>query len=341
MQSQETAKTALQKLIDEPKGKTSYTGGEAFLLHVFWECPSADVAHQLLDALNKCALATYRDTPCVPTYFFRVSTSDDGLYGEAPVLVGEHKQLAAAIKKLQVGVSRAAVTADLVKRGLDPRYLDLDLSAPLPEPLQHQRPVAVEFTEVYLDERAFMEHAGSKDYLKAYGLVMSPALMNRPPTTLRFGTPRASMIEKILEPVLKEVVMPLLPGCSVWRDQPKHVADTALLLSVDVNRSQTAMLSETLKSETVWCVCYDHPFREGITRWMMVFADVPSNAAWRDLASLNVIRGEIQTKSKTPQTTHTVQSAMDAHGLSTIQINAGEAVGYLLHDKSAALTAEP
>mmetsp|Transcript_35762 Transcript_35762/g.93806 ORF Transcript_35762/g.93806 Transcript_35762/m.93806 type:complete len:206 (-) Transcript_35762:321-938(-) len=164
--------TALQRLIQEPKGKIDYAPHEAFLLHVFWQAPSEAAAAELLAALQRCATATHRDTPCVPTYFFRRVEQDDEIgVGAPPATVGEHPQLAEAHKKLRVGIPRPAVVADLTRRGIDPALLNLDPSAPLPAELQAARPVAVEFTELYLDERAFMEHAGSRDYLEAYGQV--------------------------------------------------------------------------------------------------------------------------------------------------------------------------
>ena len=78
------------------------------------------------------------------------------------------------LKKLQVGVPRQAVLADLARRNIDSNLIDLEPGAALPENLQ-QRPVLVECTELYLDERAFNEHAGSRDYLAAYADAMSPA----------------------------------------------------------------------------------------------------------------------------------------------------------------------
>lgn len=55
--SSSKAPTSLQRLINEPKGKTEYKSGEAFLLHVFWEAPSDKAANSLLDALSQCAAA--------------------------------------------------------------------------------------------------------------------------------------------------------------------------------------------------------------------------------------------------------------------------------------------
>jgi hypothetical protein len=164
------APSAMQRLLDAPKGHLDYSPGEAFMLHVFWEAPSAAAAHQLLTALQACARATHRDTPCTPLYFFRVSRTNSDLCTPAPRTIAEHPQLRAALKKVQAGIPLPAVRADLTRRGLDPKLLELDPEAPLPAELCAQ-PTAVEFTEIYLDERAFMMHAGSKDYLEAYGQV--------------------------------------------------------------------------------------------------------------------------------------------------------------------------
>eukprot|EP00292_Cryptomonas_paramecium_P011635 CAMPEP_0113719592 /NCGR_PEP_ID=MMETSP0038_2-20120614/35920_1 /TAXON_ID=2898 /ORGANISM="Cryptomonas paramecium" /LENGTH=316 /DNA_ID=CAMNT_0000648021 /DNA_START=89 /DNA_END=1036 /DNA_ORIENTATION=+ /assembly_acc=CAM_ASM_000170 len=226
--------TALQRLIQEPKGKIDYAPHEAFLLHVFWQAPSEAAAAELLAALQRCATATHRDTPCVPTYFFRRVEQDDEIgvavptyffrrveqddeigVGAPPATVGEHPQLTEAHKKLRVGIPRPAVVADLTRRGIDPALLNLDPSAPLPAELQAARPVAVEFTELYLDERAFMEHAGSRDYLEAYGQVISPAMQGRAPVTVRLGTPVASVVDKILEPMLKAPVPCALASCAL------------------------------------------------------------------------------------------------------------------------------
>jgi hypothetical protein len=325
--------TALQRLLSEPKGKTTYTAGEPFMLHVFWEAPSASAASQLLDALHQCADATHRDTPCVPTYFFRVSSTDADLYGEAPKFVHEHRQMAAAIKKLQVGISKAAVTADWTKRGFDPAHLDLQLSDPLPTDLLHQKPVAIELTELYLDERAFMEHAGSKDYLKGYGAVMNPALINRPPVTLRMGTPNASVVEKVLEPMLKAnaVHMEPLDLFTVW-NKPSLVSDEAFLISLDVETA--AMTSEGVKKHAMWCVRYQHPHRESVMRWMLVFSVVPPTSILKELADLKPIRGECHS----PQgNADQLKSKLAEAGLSHVVVNASRSVGYVAHPKAAEL----
>ncbi len=57
-------------------GPVEYAPNESFILHVCWETPSQEAATKLLNALRACGAATHRDTPTVPTYFFRTSTND-------------------------------------------------------------------------------------------------------------------------------------------------------------------------------------------------------------------------------------------------------------------------
>lgn len=158
----DAAPTSLRALLAAPKGSVEFLEGESFILTVFWEAPSAAAAQTLLDALGRCAAATHRDAPAVPTYFFRVSKADASLCSPMPRTVGEHPQFAAAVTRLKRGVPAAAVCAGVAALGLSPELLELAPEAPLPVELQ-QQPVAVEFTEVYLDCKAFYDHAGSRE----------------------------------------------------------------------------------------------------------------------------------------------------------------------------------
>ena len=81
-----------------------------------------------------------------------------------------------ARRKLEMGVPLAAVHAEMKKRDLDPSLLELDAAHPLPLHLQ-VHPVMLEFTEVYLDEPAFMAHASSREYLDGYGKNTSLCLL--------------------------------------------------------------------------------------------------------------------------------------------------------------------
>ncbi|CAM6089738.1 unnamed protein product [Calypogeia fissa] len=333
------APTALERLINEPKGKIDYAPGEAFLLQVFWEAPNMSAARQLLDGLKQCAHATHRDTPCVPSYFFRISNNDADLCGPPPKTVSEYPQLRAAIKKLKVGIPRPAVVADLIRCGLDPDLLDLDMDAELPPSLRDQQPVALEFTELYLDERAFMEHAGSRDYLDGYGVVMRPAVQNRPPYTIRLGTPPASIAEKILEPILKEVVVPLAEGCMVWK-RPSKSGEGALMLSVDFdtrNGCCEAALPTALFDYCTMCVTFAHPRRDYTTRLLCVLPSLPPHGVLSSLAVLHPVRGEAYVTSGDETTAKVVRDALTGSGLGVVTVNARECVGYVLHERAAEL----
>jgi hypothetical protein len=169
------------------KGSTIYAPNQSFLLHVIWQAPSAAAAQELLSGLSTCAAATQRDTPCVPTYFFRVAPSYHDVCSPAPLLLKDHphitqvdafeaafdfeiqcrlcqcpstrhltskpstrshRRLLQAHRKLLMGIPPAAIKAELLRRRLPPDLLDRDLEQELPEDLRAQ-PVMVEFTEVY------------------------------------------------------------------------------------------------------------------------------------------------------------------------------------------------
>ncbi len=235
---------SLRSLLAAKKGNTTYQNGEAFLLHVFWVAPSLSKAEVLLKGLQQCARATHRDTPCVPTYFFRLcqvnqESGSTTLAPPIPRLVKDHPHLVGGLRKRQMGIPPHAIRAELLKRGFDdPAIMEWSLDAELPVTLQEQ-PVALEFTEIYLDEQAFMEHAGSRDYLDGYGIVMNPSLHYTVPSTIRLGTPSANLIEKILEPVLKEQVVSLPSDgrCHVWKplseDSQTTYQGSALMCSLD------------------------------------------------------------------------------------------------------------
>eukprot|EP01031_Cornospumella_fuschlensis_P039901 gene39901-48588_t len=296
--------SSLKDLMAKSKGCIEYEYGYSFLLHVFWEAPSLSAANELLVGLQQCATATHRDTPCVATYFFRISSHDTELCEKA-ILVGEHPQIAAAKKKLARGVPPHALHSELAKRGISVSLLDADPQSELP--LDHQlHPVAVEFTEVYLDDRAFFEHSGSRDFLDGYAVVMNPAMHNRTPQTIRLGTPSDNVIEKILEPILHESVAPLLDSCNIWRSptgsDENHNVSTAssVFLSMDftIPNERTidevvAAVPEQLREQSTSCVAFPHPLRTSTVRVMCVMSFIPSLSTFTELASMQILRGEM------------------------------------------------
>jgi hypothetical protein len=353
------------------KGNIKYQGNESFLLHVFWEAPSLAAATELLSGLQKCATATHRDTPCVPTYFFRVSTNDTAMCKEV-LTVGDHPQLTAAKKKIERGASIHAVHAELRKRRIDLELLDQPDSALLPES-QQLHPVAAELTEIYLDERAFMEHAGSRDYLDGYGTVMNPAMHNRTPQTIRLGTPCENIVEKILEPILHENVVELPSGCHLWRCPTAHTASAFLSLDFALSsfggsaEAVVAALPEELRVHCTSCVAFPHPAREDTLRVMIVLSQLPSAQTLSALAAVRPCRGEVHITgvSGTAATGDTVDSgpsdaerehahqtschlqqeelraALESAGLGdVVLVNVSASAGYALHARAAELLCE-
>ncbi|RHY23581.1 hypothetical protein DYB32_009131, partial [Aphanomyces invadans] len=327
--------TSLKALIDAPKGHLDHYPDEAFLLHVFWEAPSRTDAETLLSALRGCGVATHRDTPCVPTYFFRITTSNPVTPPIATV--GEYPPLHDALKKLQVGIPKPVVRADLGRRGMNPDWVDLTHSDPLPTELRTES-VVVEFTEIYLDERAFMLHCGSKDYLDAYGIVTRPGLSLRPPVTTRIGSPSLNVVDKILEPILHETVVPVGAGV-VWQVPPPSVraqsAQDAVMLALDCKRKVDELPDQVRRACTT-AVAFPHALKEEITRWLIVLPSMPSTDFLVQLSQAlgPVVAGEAHTTSG--KNSPTLSVALDEAEL-PVTVNGDSSGGYILHELASDL----
>ena len=242
-----TVSYSLSGILGATKGKTGYQPGESFLLHVFWQTPSLAAAQELLAALQRCAVATHHNTPCVPTYFFRLTTNDFELCAPTPQRVADHPQIQQAKKKIEIGIPLAAVHADFVRRGYSLALLDLADDEPLPDELRSAAGATLECTEIYLDERAMMEHAGSRDYLDAYGAVLQPKLTRGQPQTVRLGTPTQHLQERMLEPILRERVATVPQRCAVWSHTPQLAASRIAAPDVAVADQDAASASASVK----------------------------------------------------------------------------------------------
>ncbi|KAJ6116099.1 hypothetical protein N7523_006516 [Penicillium sp. IBT 18751x] len=321
----------LQALLNEPKGKTEYYSGQAFLLHVFWEAPNQSAAKKVLSSLQRCANATHRDTPCVPIYFFRISTLDDDLVSPKPMTVGQHSQLRDAVKKLQFGVPRPAVDADLVRRRLDPKLLDADPATPLPKEMQ-EAPVILEFTELYLDERSFYEHAGSLDYLEAYGEMIAPGLLNKQ-STVRLGNPTPEIVDKILAPMLNEQVEPLQEAHVLWR-RPAVEPQAGMLLAFDIlgDVDQVMrMVPDSLHQASMTLVTFAHPLCQGRVRVLSVLPALPDQQLLQDLACLPLEGIEAHCDLTYCDTIHNVMSSVSFKCKSVVK---KVECGYLIHENA-------
>ena len=322
----------LQRLLNEPKGKTEYHPNQAFLLHVFWEAPSAAAADTVLAALQRCASATHRDTPCVPTYLFRRTSLDADLLPEAPKSINQHPQLLDAIRKIKVGVPRPAVEADLRRRGIDPKLVDEVGMTALPEAMK-VRPVMMEFTELYLDERSFYEHAGSRDYLEAYGEVLAPGLMNKQ-VTIRMGTPTAEITDKILAPMLKEKVEPIPTGGVLWR-QPTTSTSSGILLALSVTGSADEIsrkIPKRLRDHASTCLAFSHPLAEDRARVLCFLPSFPDSEVLRELVhSLSIRDLEVQCEAAQRDEVVTILERAGLGGLAVVDTRAS---GYAIHEKA-------
>mmetsp|Transcript_12331 Transcript_12331/g.16945 ORF Transcript_12331/g.16945 Transcript_12331/m.16945 type:complete len:361 (+) Transcript_12331:16-1098(+) len=349
-ESKYTPARSLRELIAQPKGNLSYQKCEYFMLHVFWEVPNIDAAKQLLAGLNQCAAATHRDTPCVVTYFFRISNNDTEICVKS-VTVGEHPQILAARKKIQRGANLQAVHAELRKRDIDPVLLEADDSTVLPESLQ-QHPIAVEFTEVYLDERAFMEHAGSRDYLDGYAVVTNPAMHNKTPITLRLGTPPNRLIETILEPVLKEDVRTMPEKALLWNKPTTSTTATDIITSqfwaldfATLGRSLEEVLAtvpDSMKAKATTTAMFFHPHRDDIVRVMMVLPQIPCAETIQMLTTASPVRGEVHIMrgmevDESPMV-EDLRGVLHSFGLDVVLVNSSLCVGYVLHEKAMELS---
>lgn len=328
---------SLQQLLDEPKGKLTFRPNQTFILHVFWEAPNMSAAQTVLKALKRCAEATHRDTPCVPTYHFRISSLNDEVIGQEPKTVGRHTQLQDALKKLKVGVSRPAVVADLVRRGIDPELLDADPETPLPSNMQ-QEPVMLEFTELYLDERAFYEHAGSRDYLDAYGVVMQPGLMNKY-ATVRLGTPTAAIVEKILEPMLKAKHEPIPTNCHLWR-APVAATESGVFLSMDAVGSVDDVVEKLplgLRQYSTTCIGFAHPLQRDGVRIICILPGLPTGEMLKGLSNAPLKGVEAHCQQKDMESLGQMMTLASLDEL--IMLRATES-GYAIHEKACAVTEE-
>lgn len=202
------------------------------------------------------------------------------------------------------------------------------------------KPVMVECTEVYLDERAFFEHAGSRDYLKAYGDVMAPGLMNRT-TTVRLGRPTEYIVEKILGPMLKERVEPLVGDCTVWRPMRDAVlgknvmilSSNAVGLVDDVALKVPRGLVELSTSHVVFA----HPLRDGRVRVMCVLSDLPDAGTFDGLAALPLEGLEVHCEDTHRE--HVLELLGSVLPNVACHVSPLQA-GYVLHEKAGQLEEE-
>ena len=162
----------------------------------------------LKDGLAHCARATLRDTPCTPTYFFRISCDQSAAEAMASKVktIGDHPHHAKAFKSIAMGTPKAAAELKLKTDKIENiAPLSLDPSTPTAEAVAAAAldfaPVAITLSEYYMDTAAFFGHASSPDFLKAHAVVMEGALSLEASTHF-LGTPTEFVETAVLAPVL-------------------------------------------------------------------------------------------------------------------------------------------
>jgi hypothetical protein len=211
--------TAWDKRLAETKGFVEYNPAESFVIHVQWVVANPACAHEMLQALAKCARATLRDAPPVLCYCFRIS-HDQRLAVALKNRVqtaGDHPQLAKKFKMADMNMPLSVIAAMCDREGIS--------SVPFRQaedegqdggggcwtkdtPMTPERaallgfdPVVLDCTEIYLDNRAFSNHALSKDYLNAYATLMQP-FRSLEVHAVVSGTPTIGIWNRVLEPML-------------------------------------------------------------------------------------------------------------------------------------------
>lgn len=246
--------TSFKERLQAEKGSLEYNPEQAFGLHVFWVVPNEEAVENMLQGLSECSVATARDTPCTSTYFFRVNrghpyvTMARERFGGSCKL-RDHPQFVKYFKLKDMGLGEEALKQKLKLDGFNVDIIDMGDDYTVGEAcaagLISFAPILLECSEVYLDTDAFWTHAMSKDYLAAYGKIIQPC-NSVLPTTYAFGCPEAIIVERVLEPVLKAPLLPMLPGSSLFEkptiDSTATCDDGSIFLAID---AQTGSLEET------------------------------------------------------------------------------------------------
>lgn len=173
-------------------------------------------------------------------------------------------------------------------------------------------PLYLEFTEIYLDERAFMDHAASRQYLDGYAKIMNPAAFYRVPKTYRFGTPTQNLIDTILEPVLKDTPVSMVSNgklfdknvvaSTVVSDSGHHDGNAvpftqSVFMSFDIQSDKPDEIANLFSPTFVECctffVSFLHPLSaDGSVTRIMCIVHLSACDIWRSSLrnSLNLMR---------------------------------------------------
>lgn len=180
---------------------------------------------------------------------------------------------------------------------------------------------------------------------------MQPGLANSQPTTVRLGTPVASLVEKILDPILHEQPLPLHDHAFLFHGPSASLTgggDAAIFLSLDVplpgsqdaaaGAAVAATLPPTFLQQCTTCLSFTHPLRPETARLISILPSISSPALLSGLTALHPLRGEAFLTTTDQEAVEAARAALAEAGLGeVVTVNATEAVGYVLHEKAAEL----
>lgn len=190
------------------KGDITFNPNQSFLIQCQWIVPNLEIAHEMIEGLRKCAVATERDTPSVVCYFFRIS-HDQSLAHEMREnvrTISQHPHYAKGYKMMDMNMTKEFVISKCQREGISALPFEAEWSRD--ELIEAHAsefnfdPVVIDLTELYSDNRSMVDHACSKDYMEGYGVLLTPHRSLQPYTVVA-GTPTEGMWSSLLEPILK------------------------------------------------------------------------------------------------------------------------------------------
>lgn len=235
----------MQQILDAPKGGLEFNPNHSFALHVMWVLRSPTAAKEMIEkGFLPCADACKRDTPTTLTYLFRVSR-DQRLaqkFKSEVKTIGQHPHYQPVFKSLEMKIPRAALESKLKAGGINTAPLDWSTTELIEghEKELDYDPIVLECTELYLDARAFYEHALSRDWLKHSPEIWHTSRSLKP-TTFCVGQPTQKIWDETLESSLKAIrfspdeskqVKDLNPGVFVL--QSKKEGSYVIFLELDL-----------------------------------------------------------------------------------------------------------
>jgi hypothetical protein len=133
--------------------------------------------------------------------------------------------------------------------------------------------------------------------------------------------------------MLNEEVVLIPTGCELWR-RPVAKSDAGCFVSVDGTRSVDEVIGKLpagLRENSITCVGFAHPLREGIVRVLCFLPDLPSLEALQDLRAAEPKALEIHCNKTGCDTMQRTIASASLDGISVIRSIQS---GYIIHGRA-------